>query len=81
MSDAPHSIFPWSQTGLETSLFLLRDTVMVLRYLANVHIYLINIPADGVNHPLSSSVLNKLKDFQTIDKVGFMGFKLEDFNK
>ena len=52
MSNAQHNIFPWSQTGLETSLFLLRDTVMVLRYLDNVHIYLINIPDDGVNHPL-----------------------------
>ena len=76
MSNAQHSIFPWSQTGLETSLFLLRDTVMVLRYLANVHIYLINIPTDGVDHPLSSSVLNKLKDFQPIDKVGFNRFQL-----
>ena len=52
MSNVQHNIFPWSQSGLETSLFLLRDTVMVLRYLDNVHIYLINIPDDGGNRPL-----------------------------
>ena len=52
MSNAKHIIFPWSQTGFGTSLFLLRDTVMVLRYLDNVHIYLLNIPDDGDNRPL-----------------------------
>ena len=47
----PAQYSPGVKTGLETTLFLLRETIMVLRYLDNVHIYLINIPDDGHNRP------------------------------